>query len=423
VVVLGLALGAVLAAGCGQMSWPWGGDAGQSPMGRLAKTNETAAPAMPAPEGAGRDDVNPVSGMVKPEKPATTPAAKTPPPSTSPLSRPDKESKYQAKLDGVPPSPTPLLAPRAEGDDQVFLVNTVLAQVNDEVITREDILGGLRPQIDQWRKEMSKPAFENHYRYIVEQKLREAINQRLAVQEAKRTLSEDEKKQIDAQLDKTLKLMISEAGSKPLLEERLSKQGTTLDTAIQKEKDRVLVQRFLHEKVAPTVHVTHSELQRRYDEVCQERYVKQTRVHLLLMTLKKSEFESLEQGKSAAVDVQRRVVEGEPFGKLAERNSHDVMATKGGDWGFITQGAFKVKAVDDAVFQLGTGEVAPLIETRDAWYVAKVAAREDGRTVPLTEVQEDIEDEIREKHYNEAVNKYIQDLYKRAYVRIIAENL
>ena len=99
------------------------------------------------------------------------------------------------------------------------------------------------------------------------------------------------------------------------------------------------------------------------------------------------------------------------------------MATKGGDWGFITQGAFKVKAVDDAVFQLGTGEVAPLIETRDAWYVAKAAAREDGRMVPLTEVQEDIEDEIREKHYNEAVNKYIQDLYKRAYVRIIAENL
>jgi parvulin-like peptidyl-prolyl isomerase len=141
------------------------------------------------------------------------------------------------------------------------------------------------------------------------------------------------------------------------------------------------------------------------------------------MTLKKSEFESLEKGKAAAVDVQRRVVEGEPFAKLAERNSHDVCATKGGDWGFITQGAFKVKAVDEAVFQLAAGETAPLIETHDAWYIAKVAAREDGRTVPLTEVQEDIEDEIREKHFNEAVAKYIQDLYKRAYVRIIAENL
>ncbi len=378
---------------------------------------------MPTPEGAGRDNVNPVNAMSKPEKPAAAPVAKTPPPSTSPLSRPDKESKYQAKLDGGPPSPTPLLVPRAEGDDKVFLVNTVLAQVNDEVITREDILGDLRPQIDQWRKEMSKAAFENHYHYVVEQKLREAINQRLAVQEAKRTLSEDEKKQIDAQLDKTLKTMISEAGSRPLLEERLSKQGATIETAIQKEKDRVMVQRFLHEKVAPTVHVTHSELQRRYDKVCQERYVKQTRIHLLLMTLKKSEFESVEKGKFAAVDLQRRVVEGENFAKLAERNSHDAYASKGGDWGFITQGSLKVKAVDEAVFALNTGEVAPLIDTPQAWYIAKAAAREDGRTVPLTEVQEDIEDEIREKHFNEAVNKYIQDLYKRAYVRIIAENL
>jgi parvulin-like peptidyl-prolyl isomerase len=98
------------------------------------------------------------------------------------------------------------------------------------------------------------------------------------------------------------------------------------------------------------------------------------------------------------------------------------MAAKGGDWDFMTQGAFRVKAVDEALFRLSAGQVAPLVEADDAWYVVKALAREEGRTVPFTEVQGEIEQEIRDERFNDAAAKYIQDLYSRAYVRIVKEN-
>ncbi len=408
---LAAAVGLVLAAGCSQGR----GEAAVGPFPTRVSTPATA-PLMGTPDGAAADDVNPV----RPVGPASAPPGPARPEAT--LTRPDRPAEYEARLDDVA-TPTPLLTePSGKNGDQVYLVNAVLAQVNDEVITREDILGPLRTQVEQWRTELSPEAFEGRYRYVVQRKLREAINQRLAVQEAKRVLKDEEKKEIEAALEKLLKDLTAEAGSRPLLEARLARQGTTVDAAMERERQRMLVQRFLQQRIAPSVHVTHSELLSRYEEVRAERYVKPTRVRLGLMTLKKNEFLSAEEGRALAAAVHKRAEAGEDFARLAERYSHDVMAAKGGDWDFMTQGAFRVKAVDEALFRLSAGQVAPLVETDDAWYVVKTLAREEGRTVPFTEVQGEIEQEIRDERFNDAAAKYIQDLYGRAYVRIVKEN-
>jgi parvulin-like peptidyl-prolyl isomerase len=89
----------------------------------------------------------------------------------------------------------------------------------------------------------------------------------------------------------------------------------------------------------------------------------------------------------------------------------------------VTQGAFGVRAVNDMLFALGRGGIAPLVETVDAFYVVKAEDRQDGRTVPFTEVQAEMEDEIRDAKYNQTVSRYIQDLYGKSYVRVRRENL
>jgi parvulin-like peptidyl-prolyl isomerase len=99
------------------------------------------------------------------------------------------------------------------------------------------------------------------------------------------------------------------------------------------------------------------------------------------------------------------------------------MAAKGGDWGLVTRGAFRIKEVNDALFALKGGEVGPLIETPQTFYIIKAIERQDARTVPLTEVQAKLEDEIRQAKFNESVSNYIQQLYERSYVRVMMENL
>ncbi|MGB2975111.1 MAG: peptidylprolyl isomerase, partial [Phycisphaerae bacterium] len=342
-----------------------------------------------------------------------------------PPTGPEREGRYEARLDEVPlpvpPSPTPLVA--AEENGQVWLADTILAEVNDEVITREDIFGPLRPQIRQWRRDLAAEEFDARCRAVADLKLREAISERLVIQEAKRRLSDAQKEELDATMGQILKDLVAGAGSRLLLEERLEAEGSTIEQTLERQRERILVQRFLRERIAPTVHVTHSELLDYYKKVRDGRYVEPTRIRLRLIMIRQSESPDAAQARALADAVHRRALAGEDFAKLAERYSRDVMADKGGDWGYVTEGSFGVREVGDVLFALQMGQVGPLVETADAFYLVKAEDRKEGRTVPFTEVQAGIEQEILDARYNEMVSRYIQDLYRKSYVRVRPENL
>lgn len=373
--------------------------------------------------GAAGEEVNPVQVA----KPATGSAEPKPPGPAATLTRPDLDAEYEARLGDVslpiPRARLPVLADAGGETEAPILVNTVLAEVNGEVITREDILGPIRPQMQAWRKEYTPEAFESRCRQVINMRLREEISRRLVVQEAKTQLSEDEKKQIEGALGQTVKNLASQAGSTMRLEEKLKSEGSSLSEEQERQRDQLMVQRYLRSKISPTVHITHSELLDAYNQVRDQRYVQPTRVRLGLVAIKKSESPSLIEARAVAEAVHKRASAGEDFGRLARRYSHDPMAENGGDWGFVTQGAFRVKAVDVVLFALDEGQVGPLVETDDTFYVVKALERKPGHTIPFTEVQDELEDEVRDRKYNETVSQYIQDLYKRGYVRVMPENM
>ena len=413
--VVAMVLAAALAAaGC----------RGSRPFGTF--TSE-AAPRSEFDSGAGgaAEEMNPVQ-VARPaaERPASEPAK-----TTGTRTRPDEDAAYEARLRevGLPlvrdSEPLVVETGAGEGGDSFMLVNTVLAEVNGEVITREDILGPLRPQMDQWRKEYSPEAFRSRCRQVIDLRLREEISRRLVVQEAEAELSDQEKEQIDLTLGRMVKTLTAEAGSTLALEEKLRERGSSLEEQRKQQRSQLLVQAYLRKKIGPDIHVTHSELMNRYREVREERYVKPTRVRLGLITLKKSQAAGEAEARALAQAVRERAAAGEDFARLARRYSQGPMAENGGDWGYIAAGSFRVQTVDEAAFALPQGGVGPVVEADDVFYVVKALERQDGRTVPFTEVQDEIEAEIRDRKYNEKVQRYIQDLYERGYVRVMVDNL
>jgi len=374
--------------------------------------------------GGAEEEMNPVQKV----RPAASPGRAEAEEPTGTLTRPDEDAEYKARLDvrlPVPGDADPLLVEAGDGKDPdtLVLVDAVLAQVNDEVITREDILGPIRPQMSKWRREYSEEAFRSRCRQVIDLRLREEISRRLVMQEAETELSDEEKEQIDLTLGKMLKDLAAGAGSTLLLEEKLKARGTSMEEHRRRQRRRLLVQRYLHKKIGPKIHITHSELLDYYRQVRPERYVHPTRVRLGLITIRKAESARPEDARALAQAVRQRAAGGEDFARLARRYSHGPMAEKGGDWGFITEGSFRVKPVDSCLFSLKAGEVGPVIETDEAYHVVKALERDPGRTVPFTEVQDELEDEIRDRKFNKKVTKYIQDLYERGYVRVMTDNL
>jgi len=376
--------------------------------------------------GGAAEEMNPVqvarpaAGRREPEGAETTGAR---------LTRPHQDAQYEARLRevGLPitSDAEPMLVETGDDADggPLALVDAVLAEVNGEVITREDILGPVRPQLKQWRREYSDEAFRSRCRQVIDLRLREEISRRLVLQEAEAELSEEEKQQIDLTLGKMLRDLTAEAGSALLLEEKLRERGSTVEEHRQQERRRLMVRRYLHKKIGPNIHITHSELLNYYHEVCPERYVHPTRVRLGLITIPKGEAAGPEEARSLAEAVHQRAAGGEDFARLARRYSRGPMAAKGGDWGLMAQGSFRVEAVDRVLFALEEGEVGPLVETDDAFHIVKALQREPGRTVPFTEVQDELEDELRDRKFNEKVKKYINGLYERGYVRVMTGNM
>jgi parvulin-like peptidyl-prolyl isomerase len=404
-----------LTAGCRSRS-------GDRPLGTFTP-EATARSDYDTGSGGAREEMNPV----RLAEPADEPARAATDESAATLTRPDEDAAYQARLGdvGLPVADdaSPLLVEAGDDPDSLVLVDAVLAEVNGEVITREDILGPIRPQMHKWREEYSDEAFRSRCRQVIGIRLKEEISRRLVFQEAEADLSDEEKEQIDLTLGKMLKSLASEAGSTLLLEEKLQERGSSIEEQREEERRRLVVQRYLHKKIGPKIHITHSELLNYYKQVRPERYERPTRVRLGLITIRKADSTSPEEARALADAVRKRAATGEDFARLARRYSSGPMAEKGGDWGFIREGSFRIQAVDETLFALDAGEVGALVETGKAFHVVKALERQDGHTVPFTEVQDELEEEIRDRKFNEKVDKYIRDLYERGYVRVMTDNM
>jgi hypothetical protein len=289
-----------------------------------------------------------------------------------------------------------------------FLGNAVLADVNGEIITREDILGPIRAELARWRKESTPEAFEDHLRAVVEFRLSRVVSQRLLVQEAKARLSTQEQEDLLA----TVTAAGLDAADLAGVETVSGTLAGSVDEPALAPADWVLVQALLRETVGPQVHVTQAELLKHYKEVVAERYVLPTKVRPAVILIRKCDSATPQWAESLAKAVHSRAAKGEDFAKLQQRYGYRADEAVGDD-GFIARGGYPVKAVEDVLFDLPIGAVGPLVETAEAFYIVKSLGRQEGRTIPLAEVQSALEQELRDRKFRARAAGYVQELYER----------
>jgi peptidyl-prolyl cis-trans isomerase D len=89
-------------------------------------------------------------------------------------------------------------------------------------------------------------------------------------------------------------------------------------------------------------------------------------------------------------------VKKEPFAQVAKEVSEDsATKDKGGDLGSFGAGLM-AKPFEDAAFALKPGEVSAPVRTRFGWHIILVEGVEDGRVVPLKDVEKDLAREVLE---------------------------
>jgi parvulin-like peptidyl-prolyl isomerase len=359
----------------------------------------------------------------EPDQPAPTPERRqpeyAPTPAPLPILSTDSTTQPGQEDDGAGEQP------EDPNGEQLHVVNTIVARVNDEIITREDVYRDMRGSMAQWRKTLSVEEFAARTRIVGRARLRSEINLRLLLGEARKKYDDERQKEaLEKEVDKQWQRMLAHAGGSVAdLRAELARMGYTEASWRKQQQQIMLVQTFLTEYMEPRITVTHQEMQSYYDSVKDQKYVVEPMEHVLMIKLRLQDHADEKAMMSLARSLVSRARSGEDFGKLARQFSRGPKAADGGDWGMMHRGSHRLEAVNEAQATLPVGGVSDPIVDNGSVTLVKVAQRQVGRTIPFTEVQDECRLAVARAKRDQMVAEYVKTLYSKNFVEVYDENL
>lgn len=143
-----------------------------------------------------------------------------------------------------------------------------------------------------------------------------------------------------------------------------------------------------------------AELRQAYEANSRRFVVKESRQasHILIAADAAGGADAKKKAKAKADELYAQLKKNpENFAALAKQHSQDPgSAANGGDLGFFERGAM-VKAFDDAVFSMKTGEISPPVETEFGYHIIRLTEVRGGKGKSFEEARPEIEAELKKQ--------------------------
>jgi len=268
--------------------------------------------------------------------------------------------------------------PERAGATRVALIDRIVAVVNKEVITQND----LNERMDRVLKDLARRGTSVPDRHQIErQVLDRMITDRVQLQLAKETGIRVD----DLELDRTIS-RIAEGNKLSLTEfrQRLERDGVKFDKFREELRDEILISRLREREVNSKITVSDGEI----DNFLAEQNRKSGKsteydvAHILIRVPEQASPEQLQARRARAEEALKRLKEGTDFAEVAATYSDAPDALKGGVIGWRGQDRLPDLFVD-ALAKLKPGEVSDVLRSPAGFHVVKLIG-ERGAGGPLT---------------------------------------
>jgi peptidyl-prolyl cis-trans isomerase SurA len=297
----------------------------------------------------------------------------------------------------------------ARGDEQVL--NGIAAVVNSDVITYtevQELVGTREKSLAETYKGQDLADKIKDLRIAAVQLL---IDNKLILQE----FNKNKFSIPDYVVDQRVQAQIKEqfGGDRAAFIRTLAAQGMTMEKFREMVRDDIIVTAMRQKSVEVNTIVSPEKIHDYYEKNIAS-YSSAAQVHLRMIVLK----ESGQTGKQMAEELRQKYLGGADFGKLAEMYSEDTAtAASDGDWGWIDNRTLN-DTLTKIAFSLKPGEVSDVVELAGSYYLLYVQERKPEVVQPLAAVHDDIENKLMEGERQEAQQKWIAGLRKKAYIWI-----
>ncbi len=294
------------------------------------------------------------------------------------------------------------------------VVDGVAAVVNGEVITfsavQELVAARERSLASTYRGE----------EYVAKVKelrlaaLKDLIDRTLIVQEFKKQGLKLPDYIVDDQINTIIRNEFG--GDKAAFLRTLAAQGYTLAKFRKIEEDKIIVQAMRSRYVKGNFIASPTKVNEFYRSNA-EQFRTPEQIKLRMLTIYKGDESESANNEKIAKEIKAKIKSTDDFERMALMYSEDSMREDGGDWGWIDRGTLNDQLTKIA-FSLKPGAVSEVIDGGDAFYIMMVEARKEATVKPLKEVRGDIEQKIVQLQKQEAMQKWIDTLRNKAYIKM-----
>ena len=286
-------------------------------------------------------------------------------------------------------------------DEPLVVRDSVVAVVNKQVITLQDVLDRSGPALAELDRDSSLSEDERRRRKeeVNTAVLRQIVAEKLLVAEGLRLLNANEgfKKRFDENVEDRIQDERHSAGGDAALREGLRKKGLTYEAYSERVRDRTLMDFVRYQFVMRDLSVAPREV-REYYEQNLNRFEEPAQVKFRAIFIRMTEERPRPAARKVAEDLLLQLKGTADFAQLAKARSA-LHAEDGGLWDFTERGTLP-KPVDDVLFALPAGEIGGPVETEmpgpagmeSGFLILKVEERKPPRTRPFEEVQRPIEE-------------------------------
>ena len=292
------------------------------------------------------------------------------------------------------------------------VVNKVVAVINNEVITQQDVDQLLAVLYAQYVQEYETDELLDKMEEAKKDILIQMIEDRLILSYAKKLNIRVREEEIDRKLESVKDSFPSEE----VFYNTIETQGITVADLKNRYKDQVMMKKVLDIEVKSRIAVLPSEIseyyeQHRKDFKLEEKYKVR---HILIKAASEVDFEL---AKVEIGNVHKKLGEGEDFAELARLYSQGPNKDKGGDMGFIGKGEM-LKELDRAIFDLKPGESSKPIKSKVGYHILKIEDIAHPGYLGLEDVHGNIKARLFQKKFKEKLNEWLGELRSEAYISI-----
>ncbi len=303
---------------------------------------------------------------------------------------------------------------RANNSNRSLGIDSVIAVVEDRVITRAEVMKEVEPFIPQIRQQArSEFEFSKRVNAYMREIVQNMIDRELIVKDFKEKGMTIPQSYLDTHFDDYLKKEFN--GDRAEFIRFIQSQGKTIKQ-FKSEQEKDIIVSYMQGQKRQTVAEISPQKIKDYYEANKAKWYSSASVKIRMITLKTNATTTLEDNKKLGEDIVARLKKGEDFAELARKHSKDDSSARGGEWGWYKKGELN-PLLDKEVFALEAGGVTKPLLVGDMIFILKVEEKKGDGLQTIDDVREQIEWAIVEQNGKLLYKKWVEGLRKKAYVK------